>query len=95
MDGQTSVADPEDSNKRIPLFEAYFCRDCGQEYIPVWITRTNEGAVVNVKPRSMDEMRAGDSTSYGYICPVTEGQLFTGEITVSRMNGWIRKIPSG
>lgn len=81
LDGQTSVADPENSNKRIPLFEAYFCRDCGQEYIPVWITRTNEGAVVNVKPRSMDEMRAGDSTSYGYICPVTEGQLFTGEIT--------------
>lgn len=39
LDGQTYSYDPEHPEQRYPLFEAYFCRNCGQEYIPVWIER--------------------------------------------------------
>lgn len=34
LDGQTYSYDPEHPEQRYPLFEAYFCRNCGQELYP-------------------------------------------------------------
>lgn len=85
LDGQNFVADPQDPNKHYPLFEAYFCRDCGMEYIPVKIT---EGAgrkpnYIKVEPREFDarddEEQDDDECTIGFICPRRLGQGYDGD----------------
>lgn len=77
LDGQKYNYDPDNPTHRYPLFEAYFCRDCGQEYIPVWIGRNADG-VTNVSPRDMDETSSEES-SFGYLVPATATQGWQGE----------------
>lgn len=77
LDGQTY--DSRDPLKRIPLFETYFCRDCGQEYIPVWVTKS-DGKVTQVSPRQMDDVTADEDADYGYLCPMTSEQSYQGDI---------------
>lgn len=85
LDGQNFVADPQDPNKFYPLFEAYFCRDCGMEYIPVKIT---EGAgrkpnYIKVEPREFDarddEEQDADECTMGFICPRRPEQGYKGD----------------
>ena len=79
LDGQAYVADPDNQNETLPLFEAHFCRECGQEYIPVWIIKDASGEVAQVLPRSIDEVSANETESYGFICPVDSSQAFQGD----------------
>ncbi len=56
------------------LFATYFCRFCGQEYIPVWYTTGDSGAGTLVRPRELsDNSRQNgedESTSPGFLCPI-------------------------
>lgn len=72
------------------LFEAYFCRDCGQEYIPVTINKDQfSNKVLNVTPRSLDTQSldrdddfAEDSEllrNNGFLCPVNDSQAYASE----------------
>ena len=51
------------------LFRTYFCRECGREYIPVWVDEN----LSTVKPRRLEDTTPGpeaDDTRYGFICPL-------------------------
>ena len=87
LDGQTYSYDPEHPERRYPLFEAHFCRDCGQEYIPVWIER-NGDAPVGFSPRCIDET-AKEEASYGYLVPQTTKQGWQGEEQSELPEEWV------
>jgi len=63
LDGQQFV--PGDRKKR--LFHTYFCRECGQEYFPVW----NQG--LQLEPRAIDETLKDNDEEFGYFMPDTKG----------------------
>ena len=87
LDGQTYVLDKTQKQNKLPLFETYFCRECGQEYIPVWIVKGANG-VKQVLPRSIDEVSAGNTDDFGYVCPVTPTQSFQGNVE-DLPNDWL------
>ena len=64
---------PGSSEKR--LFTTYFCRFCGEEYIPVWYNATENGAPVSVEPRDINDSSrtavnaSGGSSEFGFLCP--------------------------
>lgn len=64
---------PGDRSRR--LFALHFCRDCGQEYAPVWDEQTPGGRIFN--PRNIEERHhpEGDSEDIasGYFMPDTSG----------------------
>lgn len=61
-----------------PLFNLAFCRECGQEYYPVWAEM--EGKSPNrFKPRDLTERSSEDeSLQFGYLIP-DEAELFNPE----------------
>lgn len=61
------------------LYPAHFCRDCGQEYLPVWQSR---GAATTYRPREIDELTTDDNedVQYGFLCPEKPGLIFRGDI---------------
>lgn len=87
LDGQTYVLDKSQKQTKLPLFETYFCRECGQEYIPVWIVKGANG-VKQVLPRGIDEVSTGNSDDFGYVCPVTSSQSFQGNVE-DLPNDWL------
>ena len=75
LDGQAFVIK---DGVRVPLFEVYFCKECGEEYIPVWASIDADGGIQSVSPRSMDDMSSDDEVQFGYLCPVKRDQAYTG-----------------
>lgn len=66
LDGQQFV--PGDRNRN--LYNVHFCRDCGQEYIPVWDQDAPEGrrfSVRNIEEREHED----DGIKAGYLMPDT------------------------
>lgn len=61
------------------LYPVHFCRDCGQEYHPVW--RSGQ-AQVEYTPREIDDVSSDDdeNASYGFLCPARSGQTYRGSI---------------
>lgn len=60
------------------LYAAHFCRDCGQEYHPVWQTTGEKQQFI---PREInDTALSNDEQSFGYLCPITVGQAYQGSI---------------
>jgi hypothetical protein len=60
------------------LFNMAFCRECGQEYHPVWATMAGR-ELSQFEPRELTERsREDDDVSFGYFMPDTEG-LFDAE----------------
>lgn len=59
-----------------PLFEAHFCRECGQEHLPVWVDRSGKD-IIRVNPRDIGEV--SEVHEFGYICPVTSDQKYHDE----------------
>lgn len=62
LDGQQFV--PGERDRR--LFQTYFCRECGQEYFPVW----HKGD--QFEPRSLDETLSDNDDDFGYFMPDEE-----------------------
>ncbi|ARL49461.1 helicase superfamily protein [Burkholderia pseudomallei] len=68
LDGSQFV--PGERHRR--LFALHFCRECGQEYVPVWDESASVGRVFN--PRSIDERTHDDEDiKSGYFMPDTTG----------------------
>jgi len=63
LDGQQFV--PGRRDKR--LYTAWFCRECGQEYLPVWCD--TKGFI----PRAIDETLGEGEADFGYLMPDTDG----------------------
>lgn len=59
------------------LYPAHFCRDCGQEYHPVW--RSEQGRV-QYSPREIDDITADDNEDvrFGFLCPRRDSQSYQG-----------------
>ena len=63
----------------VHLYPAHFCRDCGQEYLPIW--QSGQHPTIYL-PREIDDVSADDSedASYGFLCPVNPKQPYTGQL---------------
>ena len=61
------------------LYPVHFCRDCGQEYHPVW--RSGQSAV-EYSPREIDDISGDDNEDarYGFLCPANLRQTYRGSI---------------
>ena len=61
------------------LYPAHFCRDCGQEYLPIWQSKRQP---ISYTPREIDEISADDNedVSYGFLCPATSNLPYRGEL---------------
>ena len=61
------------------LFPTHFCRDCGQEYLPVWQSGQSGNAFA---PREIDDLAVEDSegNKFGFLCPVRAGQQYRGSL---------------
>lgn len=69
LDGQQFK--PGDRDKL--LFNLAFCRECGQEYFPVWAT-AQHGRLLTFQPRELTERSHEDEElQFGYLMPDTEG----------------------
>lgn len=65
-------------DRRRFLFNLSFCRECGQEYYPVW-AEAEGGSPERFKPRDLSERsNEDDSLQFGYLIPDEEG-LFNPE----------------
>ncbi|GHD70900.1 DEAD/DEAH box helicase [Vogesella fluminis] len=61
---------PGDRARR--LYSLHFCRECGQEYVPVWDENTSGGRIFS--PRSIEERNHDDEDiKSGYFMPDTTG----------------------
>ena len=84
LNGQTYFQASDDEAKshsgtnKYPWFEAFFCRDCGQEYLPVWITYKGE-AIAKIAPRPLGVVDPQDEGQAGFVCPVCLDQKFSGD----------------
>lgn len=68
LDGQQFVSGDRSRN----LYNVHFCRDCGQEYIPVWDQDAVEGRTFSV--RSIEEREhEDDGVKAGYLMPDVSG----------------------
>jgi hypothetical protein len=65
---------PRRQQENVLLYPAHFCRDCGQEYLPVWQSQQP----ASFAPREIDDIAAEDDASYGFLCPLAPGQQYGG-----------------
>lgn len=61
------------------LYPVHFCRDCGQEYLPVWQSKRTP---TTYKPREIDDITADDNEDvhYGFLCPASANLTYRGDI---------------
>ncbi|MFX1715551.1 DEAD/DEAH box helicase [Paraburkholderia sp. A1RO-5L] len=66
LEGQQYVSG--DMNRTRRYYHVHFCRDCGQEYMPVWDTDSSEGRSFNV--RGIEERQHDDDdVKFGFLLP--------------------------
>ncbi len=66
LEGQQFV--PGDESRQRRFYHAHFCRDCGQEYLPVWDADGVEGKTF--EPRNIDERQSEDEqVTFGFLMP--------------------------
>ncbi len=70
---------PGRQNENVRLYPVHFCRDCGQEYHPVW--RSGQSAQ-EFTPREIDDISSdGDEdASFGFLCPQMPGRGYQGNL---------------
>ncbi len=70
---------PNRQEQSVFLFSTHFCRECGQEYHPVW---ENPESQPNFTPREIDDVGAEDrEEKSGFLAPVRPGQDFRGNLS--------------
>jgi Lhr-like helicase len=65
---------PGRQQDNVLLYPTHFCRDCGQEYLPVWYSQRPVGFT----SREIDDIAAEDDASHGFLCPLAPGQQYGG-----------------
>ena len=70
---------PGRQSEEVRLYPVHFCRDCGQEYHPVW--RSGQ-AQQEYSPREIDDISSDEDedAKYGFLCPQSTGQSFSGQL---------------
>lgn len=70
---------PGRQEQAVHLYPAHFCRDCGQEYHPVW--KTTYGPI-RFDPRDIGEITTADNEelNFGFLCPEDPSQLYKGKL---------------
>lgn len=67
---------PGRRTEEVLLFPTHFCRECGQEYHPVW--KSTE-APPKFSPREIDDVGSDDKDRFfGFLAPIRDGQVFQG-----------------
>ena len=68
---------PGRQDEGVQLYPVHFCRDCGQEYLPVWRTKQ---VPTRYTPREIDDITADDNEDviYGFLCPENSNLLYRG-----------------
>lgn len=68
---------PGRQDQSIQLYPTHFCRDCGQEYHPVWKTVHGQ---IRFDPRDIGEVTTADNDelNFGFLCPVNPMLSFKG-----------------
>lgn len=84
LDVQGQQFQPGHTDKR--LFNAVFCRDCGQEYFPVW-AEGPPGNPARFEPRELsdrnrEDQDGNDGIQFGLLMPDSEGKFDGGNISV-------------
>jgi len=71
---------PNRQEERVFLFNTHFCRDCGQEYHPVWNDGNNSPQFT---PREIDDTAGeeGNELRPGFLVPRLSSQEFQGQIS--------------
>lgn len=76
----------------VMLFNTHFCRECGQEYHPVW--ETLESAP-HFTPREIDDVGSDDQhRRFGFLMPVRPGQDYQGHIE-DLPDSWLETAANG
>ncbi len=70
---------PGRQSEAVLLYPAHFCRECGQEYHPVW---REEQPNVHFTPREIDDVSSDDSENvrFGFLCPANNNQQYQGNL---------------
>ena len=70
---------PGHQDESVLLYPTHFCRDCGQEYHPVW--RSEQGHV-HYSPREIDDITTDDNgnAQFGFLCPRRQDQSYQGNL---------------
>lgn len=70
---------PGRQSESVLLYPAHFCRECGQEYHPVW--REEQGGVI-YRPREIDDISSDDNDDikFGFLCPANSNQQYQGQL---------------
>ncbi len=69
---------PGRQSEKVFLFNTHFCRECGQEYHPVWSDGSN---VPNITPRLIDDVSSNEEgVTFGFLAPIRKDQEFKGDI---------------
>lgn len=70
---------PQRQEDAIQLYPAHFCRECGQEYHPVWSSGQHQQTF---DPREIDDINSDDDNevTFGFLCPVAEDQSYRGSL---------------
>lgn len=68
---------PGRQDQAVQLYPTHFCRDCGQEYHPVWKTVHGQ---IRFDPRDIGEITTADNDelNFGFLCPVNPMLSFKG-----------------
>lgn len=67
---------PGRRNEEVLLFPTHFCRECGQEYHPVW--KSIDG-LSKFSPREIDDVGNDDQNrAFGFLAPMRDGQDYQG-----------------
>jgi superfamily II DNA/RNA helicase/very-short-patch-repair endonuclease len=70
LDGQQYVSGDAERMRR--YYHVHFCRDCGQEYLPVWEVEGAAGRAFDV--RGIDERQhEDDQVQFGFLLPAPDG----------------------
>ena len=83
---------PGDRNR--PLFTLCFCRDCGQEYYPVWATLVSKQPHL-FDPRELSERSSEDEdVLFGYLMPDSSGEFDPKDLEGQYPEEWL-EFPDG
>ncbi|MFZ6720227.1 DEAD/DEAH box helicase [Undibacterium sp. Ji49W] len=69
---------PGRQDEGVQLYPVHFCRDCGQEYLPVWQSKREHASYT---PREIDDITADDNEDvfYGFLCPAGAHLSYRGD----------------
>ena len=80
---------PGDRNR--PLYAVCFCRQCGQEYFPVWANYSGN-VPVSLIPRDLNDRSSGDGDAglqHGYLMPDDSGAFDPTDIENQYPENWL------